>query len=414
MPNRPALSRESTATPPIRLHDKPILGRMVGDNIWELSVAGDPAEGLAAHFDACELDFMVMHGLGGLASRRFVTDLAQGRGAALERLVIRREGAGTALASLCYTDLRTSNGRFVRVYSTDVASEHGATKITIKSLLLSRARTAVALLGEMPAHQMEDALIAMGRTVSQGGHRHRTLVIQPAYDAVHTDASLIGMIQHSAVTVRRAAAVRQPAEAWAFLSGTWLMDRAASESGGRSHASPYDEGIAYEPVSLPVVSPTVAREPVPEDFGQVQVPVQPQAQTRAQTPVQAEPSPGQPLETLTRAVMLGRGQGVCCVFNVRSLEVLAHAGSSTLEMPQLVRQGRLLLAAIQTGSQPLQVGKGVKEAAIRFAGHVLILRELVGHPELWVMAQLPATTEAEARAAAQALTAALAGHAPGP
>lgn len=404
MLNRPALSREPTATPAIRLHDKPILGQMVGDNIWELSVVGDPAEGLAAHFDACELDFMVMHGLGGLASRRFVGDLAKGRGVALERLVIRREGAGTALASLCYTDLRTSNGRYVRVYSTDVASEHGATKITIKSLLLSRARTAVALMGEMPAHHMEDALIAMGRTVSQGGHRHRTLVIQPAYDAVHTDASLIGMIQHSEVTVRRAAAVRQPADAWPFLSGTWLMDRAASESGGRSHASPYDEGIAYEPELLS--PPPVAREPVPEDFGQVQVPVP------MPVPVQAEPTSGQPLDALVQAVMLGRGQGVCCVFNVRSLAVQAQAGSSGLEMAQLARQGRLLLAAIQTGSQPLQVGKGVKEASIRFAGHVLLLRELAGQPELWVMAQLPAATEMEAAACGQALTAAVARHAP--
>ncbi|HEX5373140.1 MAG TPA: hypothetical protein VFW84_10435 [Aquabacterium sp.] len=406
MLNRQALSREATAAPAIRLHDKPMLGQMVGDNIWELSVSGDPAEGLAAHFDACELDFMVMHGLGGLASRRFVGDLAKGRGVALERLVIRREGAGTALASLCYADLRTSNGRYVRVYSTDVASEHGATKITIKSLLLSRARTAVALLGEMPAHQMEDALIAMGRTVSQGGHRHRTLVIQPAYDAVHTDASLIGMIQHSEVTVRRAVAVRQPADAWPFLSGTWLMDRAASESGGRSHASPYDEGIAYEPVHLS--PPPVAREPVPEDFGQVQVPMP----VQVSVPVQPDPASGQPLDALAQAVMRGRGQGVCCVFNVRSLAVQAQAGSSDMEMAQLARQGRLLLAAIQTGSQPLQVGKGVKEASIRFAGHVVLLRELTGQPELWVMAQLPATTDAEAAACAQALVAAVARHAP--
>lgn len=392
MIDRQGMSGEPAVGAAVRLHDKPIIGKMVGANIWELFVEGEPAEALAALFNDCALDFVVIHGLGGLVSRRFVGDLAHGCGGGLERLVIRREGAGTALASLCYADLRASNGRFVRVFSTDVASENGATKLAIRSLLLSRARTAVALLGEMPAHQMEDALIEMGRTVSLGEHRHRTMVIQPAYESVHTDASLIGMMPYSKITVRRAAAGRQASDAWPFLSGTWSMDRAASEAGGRFRASEYDEGIAYEPVA---VEPMLVRERVSQG-----VSPSPSASTAATS--QAES-----LDALVKSVMLLRGEGMCCVFNVRSLAVLAQAGSSSLDASQLARQGRLLMAAMQTGSQPLQMGKAIKEATIRFAGHVLLMRELAGQADLWVMALLHAEAELETRSCEEVLTVAV-------
>jgi hypothetical protein len=392
MMDRQGMSGAPAVGVSLRLHDKPVIGQMVGANIWELSVAGEPAAALAARFDACSLDFVVLHGLGGLVSRRFVGDLAHGCGGVLERLVIRREGAGTALASLCYADLRASNGRFVRVFSTDVASEHGTTKLAIRSMLLSRARTAVALVGEMPAHQMEDALIEMGRAVSQGSHRHRTMVIQPAYESVHTDASLIGMVQHSKITVRRAAAVRQAADAWPFLSGTWVMDRAASEADGGFRASEYDEGIAYEPV---IVAPLLAREQV---SGEVSPP-----------PLVAKTATSQAesLDALVKSVMALRGEGMCCVFNVRSLAVLAQAGSSGLDASQLARQGRLLMAAMQTGSQPLQVGKAIKEATIRFAGHLLLMRELAGQADLWVLALLHADAGVDTRSSEEVLSIAI-------
>jgi len=364
--------------------DRPSLGALVGQNIWELVLQGEPAVGLRDALAGAGLDFVALHGLGGLASRRYLAELAQGQGGVMERLVIRRQESGQVVASLCFVDLKAPNGAWVRVVSTDVASEHGAWKITLRAMLLERARTAVALVGEMPAAEMEDALVTMGRTMAAGGVVHRTLVIQPAYEAVHTGAPMIGLVQQTDLQVRRAGAVRHPGDAWPMMAGTWTMDRSGAQAPGQRRASAYDEGIAFEPVAWPAQT---VPAPVPAAAESAPLP------WSLATPVAIAPLAPTPsgrvttMQGLVDAVLAGREQGAaCCVLHARTIGVLAQAGRGGIDPEQLVRHARSLMTVMQAASTSLQAGRAMREARVRYSTHTLFLVNLPGRAELWLAA----------------------------
>lgn len=74
------------------------------------------------------------------------------------------------------------------------------------------------------------------------------------------------------------------------------------------------------------------------------------------------------------AVVRLRPETVCCVFNSRTLAVLAHAGPISVDPSSLARQGRMLLAGMQTSSQVLGLGKEVQAGVVILEGHLLLLR----------------------------------------
>jgi hypothetical protein len=370
----PAKERDAEA----RWPDDMSVGKPVGNHIWELFVSCEPADGLALQFDARGFQFMALQALGLTSSRRFLAELAQARGCPLERLVIRRQGAGTVLAALYFSDIPASNGRVIRVYATEIISDSDATKATMQAMLLKKAQTAVALLGEMPGPELELGLVHLGRLIASGGNHHRTMVIQPVHEMPIGEAPVFRLGQEADIQVRRASAVRRPLEAWPFMSSTWLMNRASAGGGAVKPASPYDDGIPFE---------LVASEPEP-GLALGLPPIagfEPAAMAK------------DPLQALVDGLVSWRDGAASCVFNARSLDVIARAGTLPVDTALLARQARMMVMAMQTGAQLLGVGRDVQEATVRLAEHHLIMRALPGTEGHWVVVMLQAKGAVDTR-----------------
>lgn len=340
------------------------IGSTAGGHIWELFVSCEPSEGLAQQIDARNLEFMVIHDVGLHVSRRFVSELAKSRACEFGRLVIRRQGSGTMLAMIYFADVPASNGKVIRVYASEVQSDDAATRARIQAVLLSRAGTCAALLGDMPGPQLSAELLALGRIVSQGTAPHRSMVLQPIGATVLVDAPLFHLSQEVNVPVRRAEPVIRALDAWPFLSSAWLLSRPASAMGGRRPASAYDEGIPFEFAS-PKAAQVAHQAPAPLDFGAVQ---------------------GDPLQMLVDSIVAWREGAVCCVYNAKTMAILARAGSLPVDAALLAKQGRMMMLAMQAGSQVLELGREVREGSSRLAGHLVVLHALPGDDNLWLIA----------------------------
>jgi hypothetical protein len=344
----------------------PVIGKPVGNDTWELFVSCEPSEGLALQFEARSLAFMAVHDMGVSASLHFLAELAQQRGRPLERLVIRRQGYGTVLATLCFADVQASNGKIIRLYATDVEAADPATRELIQKVLLARARMSVILLGDMSTLQLEVGLDAMGHALADQPGLSRTVVLQPLGAAVALDASLNNLSRKIGVQVRRAPQVQRPVDAWSFLSSTWAFSRVdppATPTPAVKPASPYDPGLTYQW--------STASSPEPSGTGD--------------GGIDFHMPKADPLQSLVAAVAAFKPGVSCCVFSARSLEVQAQAGPEQPAAALLAKQGRMLVATMQASSQLLSL-KSVKESVITFEDHLLILKALPGDGAQWLMA----------------------------
>jgi hypothetical protein len=98
------------------------IGKAVGDQQWELFVSCAPADALAQQFDIRLPTFMALHALGKASSLSFLADVAAHLGVAVQKLVIRRQGFGTTLASLAFAEAPGANGQPIRIYARPRAS----------------------------------------------------------------------------------------------------------------------------------------------------------------------------------------------------------------------------------------------------------------------------------------------------
>jgi hypothetical protein len=78
-------------------------------------------------------------------------------------------------------------------------------------------------------------------------------------------------------------------------------------------------------------------------------------------------------------VLLLKGAVSCCVFDVHTLQTLAHAGSLP-SGERLAQHGAQLLFAMADSARALGLSTGHTEAAITTGAHHLVLRPVPGHP----------------------------------
>ena len=83
--------------------DKEEVGRQIGGNERELFVSCAPAEALQQQFEHLQPNFIAVHDIATSSSRKLLTGIAAASGRAVQKLVIRRQGYGTALAKLART-----------------------------------------------------------------------------------------------------------------------------------------------------------------------------------------------------------------------------------------------------------------------------------------------------------------------
>ena len=197
------------------------IGRRIADDQLELFVVCHPAEAMLQQFSQLAPDFIAIHDIGTTSSARLLAAVAAASSRKLQKLVIRRQGYGVALATLQFVELPLQPGRTLRVYTTEIDADtqtrHQLAQVLLAHSRLARGdgrRAAAACAGQQPA--------AAARR-----HRHRALA-EPA-DA----AGAAGVRRrrcprrpprwpgHSGVMVRTTPQVGRPADAWAFISGAW-------------------------------------------------------------------------------------------------------------------------------------------------------------------------------------------------
>src|SRR5207342_3539531 len=112
-------------------------------------------------------EYIAVHDVGTAASVRLLGALAGAAGGRLQRLSIRRQGHGVALAVIQFVEIPLPSGDLLRIYSTDANADAQARQ-QIAQVLMARSRLAVMMVGELPAHALATALQPLREALQRG------------------------------------------------------------------------------------------------------------------------------------------------------------------------------------------------------------------------------------------------------
>lgn len=370
--------------------EKNDIGRQTGANERELFVSCDPAQAMQQQFEHLQPEFIAIHDVATSSSRKLLLGIAAASGRAVQRLVIRRQGYGTPLATLEFVELATTDNRTLRLYTTeadaDTAARHGLAR-----MLLAFSRLGVVMVGELPGHAIAAALKPLHEEIVAGPWPNRNLLLLPLASASTLVTHGMDLGRGTGVTVRTTPQVARPADAWSFITGTWNRLREQSEPGDRS----VPELGAFNPALGAAVASArrSAAKGMPsgdtQPFEDLPAPL-----SMRPMPVIAGTKPAITRNVLERYVrQIGDLTGMvsCCVFDVETGRPIAHAGSNPAA-GDLATRGMELLAAMTAGSRGLGFGQAMPEAAITLASHHLLLRPIPRHPNLALHAVLDKTS----------------------
>lgn len=371
------------------------IGRAVGGGVRELFVTTDPAEALQQQFSHLAQEFIAVHDIAINTSRKLLGGVAAAAGRPVQRLLIRRQGYGTTLASIEFVDCPVESGRPVRLYSTD-ADTDSATRLALARVLMANSTLGVVMVGDLPAHAMADQLAPMRQFILTPGWFCHHLQFMPLFNLPTLADQVQQLAGGSGVESAVTAQVKRPADAWDYLRAAWNLiqsDRYPDNGGTRlAH-------ITANAAAAPAASP-VRPQAVPGGMVNIGMPraqaANPAAAAAVQGPIisaaapaaaAAPPSPATLLqEGLTRLGLMAAGlPGVVgvCVFEASTSRLLAQAGSAAT--PEMARRGTTLLAASDAGRRMLQLQGSADEVIVMGPGTSLAVRRLMSRPELAVL-----------------------------
>ena len=162
--------------------EKDEIGRQIGGNERELFVSCAPAEALQQQFDHLHPEFIAVHDIATSSSRKLLAGIAAASGRAVQKLVIRRQGYGTALATLEFVDLPTTDNQSLRLYTTE-ADADSAQRHALAKTLLANSRLGVIMVGELPGHAIAAALKPVHDDILAGPWPNRNLLLLPLASA---------------------------------------------------------------------------------------------------------------------------------------------------------------------------------------------------------------------------------------
>lgn len=390
------------------------IGRAVGSDQRELFVSCGPAEAMQQQFDIARPEFIVLHDLGCAISKRLLAGVATASGRRLQRLVIRRQGYGTPLATLEYIEWAnppgSEPGTTIRIYTTAIEADAGS-RHALAHLLMARSRLAVIFIGELPAHALAEAMHPLEQSMLQGPWPNREMLLLPltAGNALANQAARLG--GNSGVNVRSTPQISRPAEAWSYVSSTW--NRLREQLGHDGRNLPILASATQTPAGAQSQSPA-ANAPSPQRSepapGRSSMAGRPQPAQHDQPPAEA-PSPsfsaptmplplrpmpdvprGGPREirledTLNDYVnRLARLNGIvgCCVFDVATQMPLASSGDFYAPRA-LSSEGRVLFDAMQRSAAALGLPSELPEMAITMDTHHLVLKPVPRQPQLMLL-----------------------------
>jgi hypothetical protein len=366
------------------------IGRLVGNDEHELFVSCAPAEALLQQFSVLQPEFIAVHDLGCAISRRLLAGVAAVSGRRVQRLVIRRQGYGTALATLQFIEWSVAASATIRLYTTEIDADTAA-RHALALALLAHSRLGVVFVGDLPPHALVTALQPLQQAMQQGPWPNRQLLMLPltSASALASQASQLGASQ--GVSVRTTPQVSRPAEAWAFLSGTWNRLREQAGAAGRplpvlaGVAAPASAPVAAAPVA-PATDPAVAA-PAARNHTDAAAGAPPLESPLPMRPMPVVPGPGaresRPEDRLAdyaTRLMKVNGMLGCCIVDTVSHRVLAHAGAA-FEPDALRRQAEVLLDTAARCGDALGIAVGTPELALTLDAHHLVLRAVPAHPQ---------------------------------
>ena len=419
----PATRVLAGASSPFRDRDGPDetlgdIGRRAVPNEHELFVSCDPGPALQQQFEFLRPKFIAVHDIGTSSSRKLLNGIASAGGRAVQRLVIRRQGYGTALATLHFVELPTIEGPPLRMYTTDCETESGW-RADIARLLLAFSRLGVVMVGDLPPLAIGPALRPLRENMTSGPWLNRHLLLLPLSSANNLVSHGMELARGTGVNVRTTPQVARPADAWGFISGTW--ERANVKSDNEPSAAALSPLFANG--RRPAPPPRAARQPVatagadhsesPDTTpGVLALAGRAVDRSREQTPSQAHAIVGtaadRALPAGARAAALApdmldqvrryvrqvseiAGVGSCCVFEIASGDNIAYAGAGP-GAATLAAQGAELVSGMLGHARKLNLGDALSEAAITVGMHHLLLRTVPRHAKLGLIAVLDRTS----------------------
>jgi hypothetical protein len=373
--------------------EKDEIGRQIGGNERELFVSCAPAEALQQQFDHLRPEFIAVHDIATSSSRKLLAGIAAASGRAVQKLVIRRQGYGTALATLEFVDLPTTDGQSLRLYTTESDAD-GAARHALAKTLLAYSRLGVVMVGELPGHAIAAALKPVHDDILAGPWPNRNLLLLPLASASTLVTHGLDLGRGTGVAVRTTPQVARPADAWAFITGTWSRLREQAPADGRA----VPELGAFKPAAYqarkPPLAPVMGGIPSGDTLPMEEQP--PVALTMRPMPAIAAVNPGATppstlIERYVRQVSELNGVVSCCVFETQGGHALAHAGANP-GADALAAHGSQLLGAMTTVSRALGFGHALPEAAVTLGSHHLLLRGVPRNPGLAMHAVLDKTS----------------------
>jgi predicted regulator of Ras-like GTPase activity (Roadblock/LC7/MglB family) len=289
-------------------------------------------------------------------------------GARVQRLSIRRQGQGVALAVVPFVEVTLADGSPVRVYSSDVQAD-GPTRAAMARVLLGHSRLGVLMVGELPPHALAAQLTPLHEAMKSPSWPNRDLLLVPLGSGIGLAAPSAQLGHHTPVAVHVTPHAAKPKHVWTFVGGAW----------NRLHGMPGGERALPTELSLAVPKPPVpateaTTEPMPLDL--------PKSGTGGVPAVGVTPMPVPGASGWAAYVQrcgLIKDVQVCCVFDMHSMAVMAATGEHPAP-ERLARQAAALLATMQDASRALGLGAQQPEASISTSQHHLLLRPVPGHP----------------------------------
>lgn len=200
------------------------VGRRMTEDQVELFITGDVAGALQREFQAQNPSFITLHDVGCSSSLRLLGSLAAAAGGKLQRLSVRRQGHGLALAVLQFVEVPLADGSGLRVYSTDVSGD-GAARLQLAQVLLAHSRLGVLMVGDLPLTAVSNALHPLHEKMARGVWPNRELLMLPVAGNATLTRQAAELALGTPVEVQLAPRAGKPRQIWAVISDTWNRAR---------------------------------------------------------------------------------------------------------------------------------------------------------------------------------------------
>lgn len=340
------------------------IGRRIADDQVELFVTIDPASALLQQLERLAPEYIALHDVGASATLRLLGALAGAAGARVQRLTIRRQGQGVALAVVQFIEIPLAGGEALRIYSTDVNADPQSRQ-QIAHVLMARARLGVLMVGDLPPHALSQTLQPLREALQRGPWPNRDLLMLPLGSATALAAQGSQLVGNSGVHVRVTPQAARPNDAWSFISGAWNR----LGSAGEADALSTDLARAVPRPSVP--NPEAPTQPMPLPAG---------------LPGATSSGPWSDFANRCSAV---KGVVGTCVFDRQQARVLAHSGPQPAD--GLMVQGLALLDTLGAVGHALGAAPGAPDVAVSYGTEHLVLKPVAGHPTVVVLLLLQAS-----------------------